>query len=285
MRVRNGGEGRNGNGSGNGDQGGGDDQNQHDNGREAADGGGPADPDEALHAENGEGVEDENDELIVEDDNDEPDATGDGEGADRVNGGQGNNRGRTSHAQLRERAQNAERERDEARRQLAERNRISPEEQRRQHAERQAYLASLSPEERAEERQREFEQNTNARLNGIAFALGDSNDRSAYEAQVRGGSKVHRQYQQRVEQLVQTERGNGRDIRRETALKFLIGEDALKRANSPGRTRQRQRAGDAIDRETTRGGGGRGSAAAPSGRRSDQAGAAGARKRLDGVRI
>lgn len=55
-------------------------------------------------------------------------------------------------------------------------------------------------------------------------------DKQSYEARAQS-SRVHQQYATRVEALVATERARGNMVPRETALKFLLGEDAINRAN------------------------------------------------------
>lgn len=75
-------------------------------------------------------------------------------------------------------------------------------------------------------------------------------DKQSYDASARI-SRVHQQYRQRVEDLVATERARGNTVPRDVALKFLLGEDAINRANRvvPG---QRRAAGARVAAQTTR---------------------------------
>lgn len=93
-------------------------------------------------------------------------------------------------------------------------------------------------------------------------------DRQQYEANART-SRVHQQYRQRVDDLVAAERSRGNVVGREVALKFLLGEDAINRANriAPG---QRRAAAGRLAGQTTRPTNGRGDVARGGGRR-DQA--------------
>ncbi len=91
-------------------------------------------------------------------------------------------------------------------------------------------------------------------------------DRQSYESAARA-SRVHQQYRQRVEDLVANERTRGNVVPREVALKFLLGEDAINRANRvvPGQQRAAQRR---VAAQQTRPTNGRGDVARGSPRRS-----------------
>lgn len=92
-------------------------------------------------------------------------------------------------------------------------------------------------------------------------------DRQHYESQARS-SRVHEQYRQRVEDLVANERARGNIVGREVALKFLLGEDAINRANRvvPG---QRRAAAARVGAQTVRPATGRGDVSRGGGGRRD----------------
>jgi hypothetical protein len=93
-------------------------------------------------------------------------------------------------------------------------------------------------------------------------------DQQQYDAAART-SRVHQQYRQKVDALVAAERSRGNIVGREVALKFLLGEDAINRANRIVPS-QRRAATGRVDRQTTRPTNGRGDVARGGGRR-DQA--------------
>jgi len=67
-------------------------------------------------------------------------------------------------------------------------------------------------------------------------------DRQAYDSQART-SKIHEQYRARVERMVADERARGNFVNREVALKYLLGEDAIARANRAAAPQRKAAAG------------------------------------------
>ena len=121
-------------------------------------------------------------------------------------------------------------------------------------------LALMSPEERAEHRIQQTENRLTGELRRTQFMLSEQNDKAAFDAKC-ASDPVYRKYQDRVEsELQKIRRGNPaagvqpQNVPRERLLELLIGQDALKRRGEAG-TRQR-RTEQVRARETVRPGGG-----------------------------
>lgn len=91
-------------------------------------------------------------------------------------------------------------------------------------------------------------------------------DKQAYDAQARN-SRVHQQYRSRVEELVSGERARGNIVNRDVALRYLLGEDAINRANKVAPAQRRQGAAR-VNSQTVRPGNGRGDVARGGARRN-----------------
>lgn len=261
-----------------GDNGG---QIDQDDVRGAPEGGEQPDTDDQIDDAGDEGIDDAGSETDGEAD----DGTDVDEGGD-LDGGLAPQRGRkeSAVARLRARTQAAERAAQEATRRLdqLQHGQNTAEIQRRQE-EYRAWVATLTPEERAEERSKQLERRLTGELRRTQFALGDQADRNEFQAKAQT-SQAHAKYADRVEEFLASERRQGRDVKRETVLAYLIGLDALKKVTTTG-TRRQNRAQAAIARETTRPTSTRGDAPAGGGRGRDGNTKAAREARLRNVQI
>ena len=233
-----------------------------------------------------EGIEDADDQSGDGDDaelEEAADAAGDDEGqagaADQVKP-----KGRASDTirQLRDRAQRAEREREEERQArvraeaaAAERGRRESDEQER------ARISLMTPEERADYRVSRLEQEFDRKLSGLAFQSADQNDKSAFKA-MASVNQVYAKHEREVETRLAELRKQGQNVSREVMLKFIIGEKAVERAATSG-GRQRAKATERVNRETTRPGATRSDTASVRGKETNTAAAR--RQRLEDVPI
>lgn len=75
-------------------------------------------------------------------------------------------------------------------------------------------------------------------------------DRQSYESRI-ASSPIHARYRDRVEKMVADERARGNIVDREVALKYIVGEDAINRANGAA-PRQRREAATRVQQQQTR---------------------------------
>lgn len=193
-------------------------------------------------------------------------------------------RGKNQFAQLRERAQRAEQDRLELQRQLDQaRAGQTRQQQEQKQREYDSWVATLTPEERAEERGRQIEQRTNQRLNQMGFVMADNADKQGYQTLARN-MPIYAKYAERVEQFLAGERRQGRDLKREVIAQFLIGQDAVKKAQNTG-TRRANKAAANVARETVRPSAGRSEGVGRGGKTGSGDNRAARAKRLDGVQL
>ncbi len=150
---------------------------------------------------------------------------------------------------LRRRAQEAERERDGLRQTIAELQRSQQEIQQRIAADPQAraraeaqeaeLLSRMGPDEQARYFYNKGRQEIGQVLQNQRIETADQIDRLSYDSTARS-SPLHQRYATRVEDLLRTERSQGRSPPREVILDYLIGRDVRERAMraAPGQRRQ-----------------------------------------------
>lgn len=145
---------------------------------------------------------------------------------------------------------------------------IDPGAAQRAEAEKWERRAMMSPVEIAQDVAREFEGRMQQSLAMQQFTTQDLVDKQQYDAEART-SRVHQQYKQRVDTLLSSERARGNlGATRGAILAYLVGQDAIERANRAAPRQQRAAAGR-VSRQQVR----------PGSTRSD--GAAGSRTRPD----
>ncbi len=93
-------------------------------------------------------------------------------------------------------------------------------------------------------------------------------DRRDYDAAART-SRIHQQYRQRVEDLIGAERARGNIVTRDVALNYLVGQDAIARANKVAPAQRRSGAAR-VSAQTVRPGNGRGDVARGGNRQRNQ---------------
>lgn len=93
----------------------------------------------------------------------------------------------------------------------------------------QARLAMMSPEERIEYRMNQQEHRHRLELAQVRFETADAADKTNFDALCRSNPTASR-LRDRVETVLAAERARGTNYPRETVLKFVIGEQALKGA-------------------------------------------------------
>ena len=162
-------------------------------------------------------------------------------------------------ANLRHRAQEAERRAAELQERVerlerAGTGRQTADDAAREEQEFRRSLEMLTPEERAEKITARAERRMENRLAQTQFTLVDQNDKSAFDARA-ATDPVYRRYQDRVETELAAMRRNGMNVPRERLLAFLIGQDALKRRGEAG-GRQRKRTEQERARQTPKAAGG-----------------------------
>ena len=158
--------------------------------------------------------------------------------------------------ELRERTQRAERTAQDA---IAEAQRAQQASVQRQQADfnrqEQEFLAAATFEERQDYLFKKAQSETQQRLNQMQFQLADSGDRTAFAAECM--SPALAKIQNRVEQELSQLRANGHNFPRMVVAQNIIGRMALERS-SQNLGKQKAKAGNAVDRERARPGGGRG---------------------------
>jgi hypothetical protein len=148
----------------------------------------------------------------------------------------------------RERAERAERELQELRQQRQE-SRETPEQE-------AARLALMLPEDRMEYRLNKATQGFQQTARALELRAADASDRASFTAQYAAKPSFAK-YADRVEATLQTARQRGGNPDRETVLKYLLGEDAMKNMDKAKETQRRQGQQN-IQRQTTRASSGRG---------------------------
>lgn len=204
-------------------------------------------------------------------DHGEEDASGEDEGQagqpDQVDGRTSRRENRV--AVLARQAKEAKAENARLRQQLAGRSTApNPEDQRRAAEAEATRLAMMSPEERIEYRIAQQEERHSRELAQVRFETTDRADVQSFEALCRRNPAAAR-LKDRVEQALAGERQRGFNYPRETVLKVLIGEQALKNAPRAQNAAQRQ-AADQRGRQAARPGAGRSDVASQGGRRGDE---------------
>lgn len=113
-----------------------------------------------------------------------------------------------------------------------------PRQREREEAEFYASLDTMTPAEAVRAAVARERQLIGQTLHRQQTATEDRIDKQGYDAQ-KATSAVHRQYADRVEQVIATERARGNfGVTRDAVLRFLVGDDAISRANaSAGRQR------------------------------------------------
>jgi len=160
--------------------------------------------------------------------------------------------------QLRERAQKAERERDDYLRRQAAPRAPDPMEQARIQEERRQRLALMDPEQRTEFLLNEQREQFNARIGGMQFQTADAIDQAKFD-RLCDRNPVAEKYRERVEETLQEwRRNNGSNPGRAEVLRWILGDEALKRGPAAA-TRQRNGAEARRARQTVPARGGRGS--------------------------
>ena len=114
--------------------------------------------------------------------------------------------------------------------------RIDPAEQARQLAEEQQRVSLMAPHEVAQYYAQKTQQQMEYRLQLMQLSLAEENDRAAFNA-LQTSDPLARKYADEVERLIKSEKAEGRSVKRETALNFVIGQAMRKRAGAAG-TRQ-----------------------------------------------
>lgn len=177
-----------------------------------------------------------------------------------------------------ERAERAERERDEERR-LRTQGPVKSREQ--LAAERTAHLATLTEAGRLEFLINEERHNREQGQARIEFNTYDANDKAAFSA-LCARNPAAAKLEKEVEKRLQEHRSQGNNATRESVLTYLLGEQAMARSGKAKSAGQRREA-EGRERQTARPMNGRGDAAPSGQRRTSEAEAR--RKRLENMQI
>ena len=110
-------------------------------------------------------------------------------------------------------------------------------------------LAVMDPEQRFEHFRQQDQQRIAALEQRLTFRLEDATDKAAFEA-LQARNPLAAKYAPDVEKLIASERNAGRNVSREVALKFVIGEKFLQKAPAQT-TRQRAAASTRVASQTT----------------------------------
>ena len=129
----------------------------------------------------------------------------------------------------------------------------------------QERMALMSPEERFDYLREKDRQEFEGRLGGIQQQLADSTDRTAFDS-LCARNPAFAAVRDDVERSLAEVRRNGGNAAREVLATYHIGKRALERANGGGKTRQKARGQQNIQRQTVRPSSPRGDVA-PAGRR------------------
>lgn len=155
-----------------------------------------------------------------------------------------------------ERVRSALRERDETRAEIAAlraemaavRNRPQEPDPRALQAE-QERLALMDPDQRMQYFRHQDQQRLQALEARLTFRLEDATDKAAFDA-LQSRNPLAARYAADVEKLIASERAAGRNVAREVALKFVIGEKMFEKAGK-ATTTQRKAAGARVQSQTT----------------------------------
>lgn len=141
---------------------------------------------------------------------------------------------------LRRRAQEAERERDQLRqanaateqrlRDIEARVANDPGAAARRAEQEQQLRERMTPDEWADYRYNQGRQEFSTAIQALRNENQENFDRSSYEAAART-SPIRARYQDRVEGILRAERAVGRNPPRETIFKYLVGEDMVRKAD------------------------------------------------------
>lgn len=145
-------------------------------------------------------------------------------------------------------------------------------------------VSLMSPDEKVDYYRAKDRQEFEGQLGQIRFQMGDSADRSAFDAACARNpalDAVRDEVEQRLTELRRTGQGN---VQREVMAKFIIGERALARAAKGGKTRQAARGAERINRQKVKAPGGGSDTRGDSGRRGGGE-AAQRRQRLEDQQI
>ena len=118
-----------------------------------------------------------------------------------------------------------------------------------------ARLEIMPPEEQTRYLLGKQKQEFDAKLGVIQFQTADASDKAAFEA-ICARNPVADKYRDRVEETLNTIRRNGGNTTRETALAYIVGQDALRRA-AGAKTRQTKRGAERVSNQQSRPSGGR----------------------------
>lgn len=159
-------------------------------------------------------------------------------------------RGQRQHAQLRQRAREAETRLEEAERRAREAEARAAANTRQQSPMespevRNARLAAMDPSERTEFLINELRADTARDRQMVQFQAADQADRSAYDT-IAVNNPHYRKYKEEVEHRLTLLRNNGQNVPRETILKFIVGEKVVA-SRAPGKTKaQRDQAAERV---------------------------------------
>jgi translation initiation factor IF-2 len=223
--------------------------------------GAPTDADEA----GGDGLDgDDGDEPEADEEEAEGEDEVEARPAPRRGGGSATVRAQRRRAQEAE-ARTAALEREVAElRQIASRPAVDPAAAARAEQEWLAQLDMMTPAQAAQAVLERSRRENQQQLNMLHFQTTDRLDKQAYDATART-SKVHQQYRSQVEQVLASERAQGRNPDREIILKYLVGNDVLERG-ARAAPAQRSAAARRVNGQRTQPTGARGNVA-PAGRR------------------
>lgn len=157
---------------------------------------------------------------------------------------------RAERREAREKADRLERELQELRQSQLRNQGPDAAEQRRQQREQELNAAREEPAKYWDLRLKHQQEDADARINQIQFMAIDSADKTAFEA-LAYRNKAAASLRNEVEQRLADERRRGLNFPRETVLKFLLGERALKNGDA-ARTRQQNKADVTNRRETVK---------------------------------
>jgi hypothetical protein len=116
---------------------------------------------------------------------------------------------------------------------------------------RNARLASLTPEERISETLAEDRRLHRQEMQQLQMQVAEGSDRAAFEARCSPGT-IHAKWKDRVEQELVTMRQQGFNAPRDKVLAYLLGKAMLDRQGSGENRQQRRQAETRLRRQTTR---------------------------------
>jgi len=162
--------------------------------------------------------------------------------------------------------------------------RVDPAEQARLAQIEQEQVAMMSPAQVAQYYAQKSEQNISHRLQQMQFGLQEQADRTAFGV-LQQTNPLARKYAAEVEKVVAEQLRNGMTVRREVALKYVVGEKMMERAAAAG-TRQGKAAAARVTGATVKPGRGNGDASSDrGGRRGGDPSEAELERRLGSVKF